>query len=220
MERIAGPSPHDRLVLVRALFFLALVALINLVVLASLWPAVIGQPFRTALLHELSHWQTFCGPALHARASAWADQLYDRLVVIPGLERALYGWFYSRPDLPGSERLWAARDFGPMLDNLFDYLLLLCHRAATLALLTLLAGPTWLALAGDGLLRRARRRYGFGDSALLPALWSRAALQVLLPVATVVLLMPMALPPLLPVLAVLALWLALLLALLTLPKHV
>lgn len=91
--------------------------------------------------------------------------------------------------------IWTAARFGPLLDNIFDYLLLMSYRLSGVGALALVGLMISAVISSDALIRRRRRRYSFGDSAILVNIWSRGVFAVLLPAAVIVILLPVAIYP-------------------------
>ncbi|PZQ48815.1 MAG: hypothetical protein DI556_13450 [Rhodovulum sulfidophilum] len=211
-------SPYDDLSLVKVVFFLALILLVNFVVLAVVYPGLRDAPFRGELNEELEWMARFFGPHLSESIKRRGDWFYDTALVRTGIERGVYDYFLSRPDTDATREIWTAARFGPLLDNVFDYLLLMAYRLSGVGTQLTAGLIVALVIASDALTRRRRRRYAFGDAAILVSIWSRGVFAVLLPASVIVILLPVAIYPVVTLATVAVLSLTLTIFLLFLPK--
>ena len=195
-------SPYDDLSFVKIVFFLALILLVNFLVLAVVYPGFGEAPFRGEVDEELGWMARFFGPEMAVSIQARGDRLYDAALVSTGIERGTYRYFLSRPDTDATREIWTAARFGPLLDNVFDYLLLLSYRLSGVGAQLTAGLVVALAVAADALTRRRRRRYAFGDAAILVNIWSRGLFAIALPAAVIVFLLPVAIYPVVMLLAV------------------
>jgi hypothetical protein len=188
-------SPYDELTFVKVVFFFLMIFLVNFLVLAVIYPGFAEAPFRGELDEELAWMARFFGVDLFTRIRMRGDWLYDTALVGTGIERAIYDYFLNRPDMDATRGIWTAARFGPLLDNIFDYLLLMSYRLSGVGALALVGLMISAVISSDALIRRRRRRYSFGDSAILVNIWSRGVFAVMLPAAVIVILLPVAIYP-------------------------
>lgn len=211
-------SPYDDLSLVKVVFFVALVLLVNFLVLAVVYPGFGEAPFRAEVDEELAWARRFFGADLAREIQARGDWLYDTALVRTGIERGIYRYFLSRPDTDATREIWTAARFGPLLDNVFDYLLLMSYRVSAIGTQLTAGVVVALAIATDALIRRRRRRFAFGDAAILVNIWSRGLFAVLLPAAVIVILLPISIYPVVMLMPATVLVIVCVVFLLSLPK--
>lgn len=186
--------PYDDLALVKLLFFFLLVLMASVLALATIYPFYLEVPFREVLDNELALVHGFFGDDLTIRVLLRGDGLYDHVFVGTGVEAISYGAFLPA-EQEGMERLKEMARFGAVLDNVFDYFLLLSYRIGSLLILGSVAAFFLLAVLGDGLVRRSVRRYSFGDSSVVVNIWARSFAGYALPIFAIVFFLPMSIHP-------------------------
>lgn len=189
-------TSYDRLFVTRLFFFLALIALVNLTVVALAYTFALEKPFAQVLAQERGYFGHGLGYELHQNMRYEGDRFYDTMFVRTGVERVAYEELRAAREADvAAEAVFKLRMFGDMMDNCFDYLLLLCYRLGFLLVSMSYVGCLLLAVVIHGGLIRHRKRYGFGDTPLMLNLWARATLSFALPITLIVWTLPLALPP-------------------------
>lgn len=191
-----SPSSYDGLFVIKALFFLALVLMCNLVAVTALYTFMLEKPFHQVLSKERAAFGHTLNSDLHETMRYSGDLFYDSFFVRTGIESVAYNNLLksSENDVAGGA-VKELKVFGHILDNLFDYFLLLSHRAGYLLVTMTYVGCLILAIGIHGGVIRHRKRYGFGDTPLLMNVWARATLAYSIPLTIIVWSLPFALNP-------------------------
>ena len=116
---------------------------------------------------ELLYVQWF-GRSLTHQGRYNGDVLYDAALVNTGIEGAVYRFVMPEGQgLAGEDQFATAWFGGGMVDELFDYLLLLCYRIGLTSLFLIFAGVIVCTLFAHAMVDRQRRRYVFGDTDIM-----------------------------------------------------
>ena len=189
-------SSYDQLTLVKWFFFLALVMMCNIGIVTALYTLSWETPFHRVLSKEKAAFGITLNETLHQSMRYNGDRIYDTLFVRSGAEGLAYKAL-SEPDekdIAGA----AVKDmkvFSRTLDNIFDYLLLLSHRAGYFAVSLAYVFCLILAVGIHGAIIRHRKRYGFGDTPLLMNVWARTTLAYAIPITIISWSLPFAINP-------------------------
>lgn len=188
-------TSYDRLFPSQVFFFVALVVIVNLAIVTLAYSFFWKTPFEPVLQNERVMFERAISVEADTSARSTGDTLYDALFVDSGIERMAYGDPSSASLDPAGEALRASGLPGRVLDNLFDYLLLLCHRFSFLVTMLAWAGFLLGAMLVHALIVRQRKRHAFGDTPILLNLWARSTLTYAFPLAFLVWTLPFALHP-------------------------
>ena len=189
-------SPYDQLLPTRMLLFVALLLFVNICIVLALYTFLWQDPFHHVLAAEKRAFGETLSSTLHASMRFNGDRLYHLLFVETRLEQMAYDDLRrARDDDPAAESVQKLQFLGTMLDNLFDYALLLSYRIGFLIIAMTYCASLILAVAIHGYVIRHRKRYGFGDTPLILNLWARTFLAYALPTAFFVWTLPFALNP-------------------------
>lgn len=212
--------PYDRLSLVRVMFFLLTIALINIAVLSFFYPFQLQKPFLNQLHHEQQLMKSFFGSGIYGEIIARGDNFYDNIFVETTVEKVVYDSMIpqsSDDTVDGAVRK-ALGMSGAIIDNLFDYSLLISYRFSIMMIFGSVGLFMLIALIADGLIRRKKKQYGFGDSGVVANIYSRGLMFYFIPFMVIILFLPMSLHPMVLALALTILIAAFGLFFVTLPK--
>lgn len=197
-------TSYDKLFPTQVFFFVALVMLINMAIVTLAYSFLWEEPFTRVLQREQAYLERTLSVDASTSARFTGDSLYDAMLVDTGIERVAYGSFDSNADEIASKVLGQTQAAGRILDNLFDYILLLCHRFSfflmTLAYIAFLV----TAIFVHAVIIRQRKRYEFGDTPLLMNLWARSSLSYAIPLTFLIWSLPFALHPLVLIASIVA----------------
>ena len=189
-------SDYDKLLPTKILFFVALILLINVSIVLVLYTFLWQEPFHLVLSAEKRAFGDTLSSNLHSTMRFNGDKLYSLAFIQTGLENLAYNDLrQAQATDVAAEAITQLRFFGTMLDNLFDYALLLSYRAGFLAVAMTYAFFLILAVGIHGFVIRHRKRYGFGDTPLILNLWARSLLAYILPITFFIWTLPFALNP-------------------------
>jgi hypothetical protein len=188
-------SSYDKLFPTQVFFFVALVMLVNIAVVTLAYSFLLEEPFAPVLQKERDYFETSIGVDASTSMRFTGDSLYDTLFVDTGIERLAYSSLDEDSSDIAGQVLLQSQATGRILDNLFDYLLLLCHRFSfflvTLGYLAFLI----IGILAHASIIRHRKRYEFGDTPILMNLWARSTLSYSLPITFLIWSLPMAMHP-------------------------
>lgn len=189
-------TDYDRLVVTRIFFFVAVILIANIMIVVAVYTFWLEKPFFHVLKTEKGYFETALNWELFETARYNGDKFYDTLFVRSGMEEVAY------EDLRNAEETDVAADaikqlkmFGTILDNLFDYGLLLSYRFGFFSVVMGYMGILITTVAVHGAIVRHRKRYGFGDTPILLNLWARAMLAYSLPATFLIWTLPVAMHP-------------------------
>ncbi len=189
-------SPYDQLMTTRVILFVALLLVINICIVLALYTFLWQDPFHHVLAAEKRAFGQTLSGNLQASMRFSGDRLYQLIFVDSGLERIAYEDLRrARGGDAATESIQQLRFFGTMLDNLFDYALLLSYRIGFLIIAMSYCACLILAVGVHGYVSRHRKRYGFGDTPLILNLWARTLLAYAIPIAFFIWTLPFALTP-------------------------
>ncbi len=189
-------TPYDRLLLTRIILFIALILLVNALMVTVFYTFYLEKPFHQVLTAERQAFGDILSSGLHQSMRYSGDRVYDIVFVSSNLERMAYDSLRAGATDDGATRaVKELRMFGRIFDDLFDYGLLLCYRLGFLLVTMTFLGCLIVAVAIHGAVLRHRKRYGFGDTALLLNLWARALTAWAIPVTFLIWTLPVALGP-------------------------
>lgn len=188
-------TTYDRLFPSQVVFFVALVIILNLGIVTLAYSFFWKMPFEPVLHSERILFERVISVEADTSARSTGDSLYDALFVGSGIERMAYGDPAGASLDPAGEALRSSGLTGRLLDNLFDYLLLLCHRFGFLVMMLAWAGFLLGAMLVHALIVRQRKRHAFGDTPILLNLWARSTLAYAFPLSFLVWTLPFALHP-------------------------
>lgn len=190
-------TSYDQLMPTRAFFFIALILLINITIVIGAYPFLWQKPFSEVLAAERSFLSGSLSFDLANSVYVSGERLYGSLFIDPGVEKLFYGTFMGQQsddivsravaDIPG---------FGQILDNLFDYMLLLCYRFGFFIMSMTYVIFLLAAVIVHGAITRHRKRYEFGDTPILMNLWARTSLSYAIPITFLIWSLPFAVHPL------------------------
>lgn len=188
-------SSYDKLFPTQVLFFVALTMLVNLALVTLAYSFLWEQPFFPVLQKEKHYFEQTISVEAATATRFTGDSLYNTMFVDSGIERVAYASLEDNPDDLAGQVLRKTTAAGRIFDNLFDYLLLLCHRfsffLSTLGYLVFLL----VAIAMHATVIRHRKRYEFGDTPILMNLWARSTLSYAFPVTFLIWTQPFAIHP-------------------------
>lgn len=189
-------SAYDRLFITKCFFFLALVLMCNLALVTALYTLTWEAPFHRVLAAEKEAFGLTLNENLHQTMRFNGDKIYDTVFVHSGMEGVAYNALREpdKADIAGSV-VKDMKIFSRLLDNVFDYLLLISHRAGYFAVSLTYVGCLILGVAVHGAIIRHRKRYGFGDTPLLMNVWARTTLAYAIPVTIIIWSLPFAMNP-------------------------
>lgn len=189
-------TSYDRLFVVRVFFFVSLIMLANLAYVTLAYSFLIEKPFHTVLAKEREKFEGFLTPQLSDGVRFTGDKLYDGMFVKSGLEQKVYLELkeQNNKDVAGNvaRRL---KLFSSIIDNTFDYLLLLSYRTGFFGMAMSYFAFLILAVTVHGAVVRHRKRYEFGDTPIMMNLWARASLAYSIPITFFIWTIPHALNP-------------------------
>ena len=189
-------SIYDRLFPVRIAMFIMLILMFQAVIVTVVYTFMLEKPFHIVLADERKQLTDIMSPNLHTKMRYVGDKTYNFFFVNSHLE----SWAYS--SLTVTEDDGAAIItvkqlplFGQIFDNLFDYGLLLSHRIGFLFISMSFFGCLISAVAVHGAIARHRKRFGFGDTALVMNLWARSIVAYSIPATFLIWTLPLPLSP-------------------------
>lgn len=189
-------TTYDRLYATQVFFFLALILTFNILVVVTVYPFLLEQPFWTAMQKERGYFDGALSFDLHETSRMNGDRVYNAIFVNSGLEKFVYDDLRKSKEVDiAAEALRDLSMFDQMIDNIFDYFLLLCYRFGFFIVAMTYLGWFIVALAIHGAVVRHRKRYGFGDTPILLNLWARATLAYAIPVTFLAWSLPFAMHP-------------------------
>jgi hypothetical protein len=189
-------SSYDQLMPTRVILFVALLLFVNICIVLALYTFLWQEPFHHVLAAEKRAFGETLSGTLQASMRVSGDRLYQFIFVDSGLERIAYDDLRrARSGDAAAEAIQRLRFFGTMLDNLFDYALLLSYRIGFLIIAMSYCACLILAVGMHGYVSRHRKRYGFGDTPLILNLWARTLLAYAIPITFFVWTLPFALNP-------------------------
>lgn len=189
-------SAYDRLFITKCFFFLAGVLMCNLAIVTALYTLTWEAPFHRVLAQEKAAFGLTLNENLHQTMRFNGDKIYDTIFVRTGLEGVVYKALRDpdEADIAGSV-VKDMKIFSRLLDNIFDYLLLVSHRAGYFAVSFTYVGCLILGVVVHGAIIRHRKRYGFGDTPLLMNVWARTTLAYAIPITIITWSLPFAMNP-------------------------
>ncbi len=189
-------SPYDKLYLWRVICFVALILLCNTMIVIAAYTFLWEKPFHTVLTAERAKFGGVLNYELHENMRYNGDKTYDVLFVKTGVEKTVYDELKNaREDDVAADAIKKLRMFDSIIDNVFDYLLLLSYRFGFFTVLFAYFACIVGALAVHGAVIRHRKRYGFGDTPILMNLWARSTLAYAIPFTFLVWTLPFAMSP-------------------------
>lgn len=189
-------SAYDRLFITKCFFFLALVLMCNLALVTALYTLTWEAPFHRVLAKEKAAFGLSLNENLHQTMRFNGDKIYDTIFVRSGFEGLAYTSLREpdEADIAGSV-VKDMKIFSRLLDNCFDYLLLVSHRAGYFVVSFTYVGSLVVGVAIHGAIIRHRKRYGFGDTPLLMNVWARTTIAYSIPLTIIIWSLPFALNP-------------------------
>lgn len=188
-------SSYDKLFPTQVLFFVALTMLVNLTLVTLAYSFLWEKPFFPVLQIEKGFFERAISVEAATSTRFTGDSLYDTMFVDSGIERVAYANLEDNPDDLAGQVLRKTTAAGRILDNLFDYLLLLCHRFSFFLSTLGYLGFLLVAMALHASVIRHRKRYEFGDTPILMNLWARSTLSYAFPITFLIWTLPFALHP-------------------------
>lgn len=211
-------SSYDKLFPTQVFFFVTLTMLVNVAIVTLAYSFMWEKPFAPVLQKEKGYFEKTISIEASTSTRFTGDSLYDAMFVDSGIERLAYANLKDDPMDIAGQVLRQTSATGRILDNFFDYLLLLCHRFSfflvTLAYLAFLL----IAIALHAALIRHRKRYEFGDTPIMMNLWARASLSYAFPLTFLIWTLPLAVHPTLLLASVVACVAGMLLWAFSMPK--
>lgn len=189
-------TDYDRLVVTRIFFFVAVILLANIMIVVAAYTFWFEKPFFHVLKAERGYFETALNWELFETARYNGDKFYDTLFVRSGLEETAYEDLRNAEETDvAAKAIKQLKMFGTILDNLFDYGLLLSYRFGFFSVVMGYMGILITTVAVHGAIVRHRKRYGFGDTPILLNLWARAMLAYSLPITFLIWTLPVAMHP-------------------------
>ncbi len=189
-------SVYDRLFPVRLAMFIALILIVQLFIVMLFYTFLLEKPFHHVLTAEREQFSDALTPKLHNTMRFTGDKTYNTLFVNTQLESVAYNSLaVAQQDDDAIVSVKQLGMFGLMFDNLFDYGLLMSYRLGFLFVSMSFFGCLIGAAAVHGLVARHRKRYGFGDTALILNLWARSFVAYSIPVTFLIWTLPFTLNP-------------------------
>lgn len=189
-------SPYDDLSIAKVILFFMLILMVNAIILVGVFPYGLDRHFVETMHGELAMMRKVYGDDLYLQLHLGADAIYQTVIVRSGFEQFVYGYYVELQDMTGAEtrlaQIFAASE---LVDNCFDYLLLLSYRLASILILGVVAFFLMANVVSLGLLRRQIQRYSFGDTTVLLNIWSRGLFSYAVPIFVIVVMLPMSLHP-------------------------
>jgi hypothetical protein len=188
-------SPYDQLRPVRFFFFIALITVVNIGVVTFVYTFWLESPFSEVLAKEKANFNEALSKPLHENMMFTGDSLYDAVFVDTGVEKAAYSHIDDEMIDDATRAVMSLPAMGLILDNVFDYLLLVSYRFGFFTVNISYLICLFFALAFHGAVIRHRKRYGFGDTPLLMNVWARTMLIYSIPITMIIWAFPAALTP-------------------------
>lgn len=178
------------------ILFFPIVFIVQVLVAVALPHLIERHTYEVIEREELLYVQWF-GRSLTHQGRYNGDVIYDAMLVNTGTESFVYRFVMPEgQSLPGEDQFAAAWFGGSMVDELFDYILLLCYRIGLTSLFLIFAGVILCTLFAHAMVDRHRRRYVFGDTDIVHNAYARTVTLVSLPLAFTVITLPITLSPL------------------------
>lgn len=176
--------------------FIALILLVQLIIVTFFYTFLLEKPFHHVLTAEREEFSGALTSELHSTMRFTGDKTYNTFFVNTNLETVAYNSLaVAKHDDDAIVSIKQLTMFGLMFDNLFDYGLLLSYRLGFLFVSMSFFGCLIAAAAIHGLIARHRKRYGFGDTALILNLWARSFVAYSIPVTFLIWTLPFTLNP-------------------------
>lgn len=176
--------------------FIAMILIVQLIIVTLFYTFLLQKPFHHVLTAEREQFSHVLTPALHSTMRYTGDKTYNTLFVKTNLEEIAYNSVaiveHHNDTFAPLKQLTI---FGRIFDNLFDYSLLLSYRLGFLFLSMSFFGCLIAAAVIHGLIARHRKRYEFGDTALILNLWARSFVAYSIPVTFLIWTLPFTLNP-------------------------
>jgi len=196
MADIATQSDYDRLFVTKVFFFLCFVIFCNVALVAALYTLTWETSFHRVISREKAAFAETLNSDLHQTARYNGDLIYDTIFVRTGIERLAYRALREPDEIDiAGAAVKDLRIFSRLLDNTFDYFLLLSHRTGYLVVSMTYVVCLVIAVAIHGAIIRHRKRYGFGDTPILINVWARTTLAYALPLTVIAWSLPFAMDP-------------------------
>ena len=166
------------------------------VIAAVMLPQFLDRHTHEVIEREEVLYVQWFGRGLTHQGRYNGDVLYDAMLVNTGVEQAAYRFVMPEGQgLAGEEQFAAAWFGGGMVDEVFNYILLLCYRIGLTSLFLIFAGVIVCTLFAHAMVDRHRRRYVFGDTDIMHNAYARNVTLFSLPLAFAIITLPITLSP-------------------------
>lgn len=198
--------------------FIPVIMVLQMTFTALLYPYFTGQHVYDLIEKEKASYVRVFGRSIAETMTNNGDAIYNTLFVKSGIEQIAYRTFVGNADVLGSQKFQEVWFGGTILDNQFDFQLLLSYRLGFGAIFSIFAVVFLLTLFCHVIIDRKRRRYSFGDAPLLLNSYARGISLAAMPLSFIAFSLPLPIHPFMLMVCVASCAVSMCLVLVFLPK--